>query len=262
MKGHFFMGDNHFCIFGRMPVLEALRAGKRFDKILLLKGIQVTGDIGEIQSIARGQSVPLQSVPKEKLHEVALKYSRHREPNHQGIIGFLSLIEYYTLDDVLHHIYAAGETPLLIILDGITDVGNFGAIARSAECFGVHGLIVPASGAAQINSTAMKASSGALNNILVCREKSLVTAVKYLRANGIRIIGAENKNATRLEKADFSSPSAIVLGAEGGGISADILKLCDERIGIPLKGVTSSLNVSVAAGIILYEINRLRNING
>lgn len=256
------MSYNHFCIFGRIPIIEALRAGKRFDKILLLKGISPSEEVSEIQTLARQQSIPLQSVPREKLADVAQKYSRHREANHQGVIGFLSIIEYYSIDDILHHIYAKGETPLLLILDGITDVGNFGAIARSAECFGAHGLIIPATGAAQINSTAMKASAGALNNILVCREKSLAMAVKYLRANGIRILGAESKEAVNIQKADLTLPTAVVLGAEGEGISKDILKLCDEKIGIVLKGLTESLNVSVAAGIILYEINRARNING
>jgi 23S rRNA (guanosine2251-2'-O)-methyltransferase len=145
-----------------------------------------------------------------------------------------------------------------VVLDGITDVGNFGAIARSAECLGAHALIIPSQGSAQINAEAMKASAGALHKIFVCREKSLITAIKFLKANGIRIFGADMKNATEISKADFSVPSAIVLGSEGDGISKDIIKLCDERIRIPMSGTTESLNVSVSGGIILYEINRRR----
>ena len=141
----------YFCIFGRIPVLEAFKAGKRFDKILLQKNL-FGEEIREIQNFAKKSETPTQNVPKEKLEAVAKKYSKFKEANHQGVIGFLSLIEYYTLDDVLHNIYAKGETPLLVILDGVTDVGNFGAIARSAEGLGAHALIIPSLGAAQINA--------------------------------------------------------------------------------------------------------------
>ena len=251
------MSDNHFCIFGRKPIIEAFKAGKRFDKILVLKNI--TGDEKrEIYTAAKVSDTPVQNVPKEKLEAVAQKYSKHREANHQGVIGFLSIIDYYTLDDVLHHVYGKGETPLLIILDGVTDVGNFGAIARSAECLGAHALVVPAQGSAQINAEAMKTSAGALNNILVCREKSLVTAIKFLKVNGIKVFGTDKHKATAIDKVDFTEPCAIILGSEGDGISAEVMRLCDERIMIPMSGQTESLNVSVSAGIVLYEIARGR----
>lgn len=241
-----------------MPILEAFKAGKRFDKILLLKNV-FSDEIKEIQQLARQADTPLQSVPKEKLDAVAKKYSKFKEANHQGVIGFLSMIEYYTLDDVLHHTYAQGQTPLLLVLDGITDVGNFGAIARTAECMGVHALVIPAQGAAQINAEAMKASAGALNKVLVCREKSLLMAVKYLKANGVRIFGTDLKNSSIVSKADFTVPCAIVLGSEGEGISKEILAQCDERVRIPMTGTTESLNVSVSAGIVLYETAQQRN---
>jgi 23S rRNA (guanosine2251-2'-O)-methyltransferase len=247
----------YFCIFGRQPVIEAFKAGKRFDKILLQKNTSGE-EIKQIYNYAKESETPTQNVPREKLEAVVKKYSRFKEANHQGVVGFLSIIEYYSMDDVLHNIYAKGETPLLLILDGITDVGNFGAIARSAECLGAHAIVIPSQGSAQINAEAMKASAGALNKILVCREKSLVTAVKLLKANGIRIFGADMKAATDIAKVDFSVPSAVVLGSEGEGISKDVLKLCDERIQIPMSGSTESLNVSVSAGIILYEINKRR----
>ncbi|MBL0309232.1 MAG: 23S rRNA (guanosine(2251)-2'-O)-methyltransferase RlmB [Bacteroidetes bacterium] len=250
--------QQHFCIFGRLPVIEAFKAGKRFDKILLLKNI-MSDEIRQIQQFARDTETPLQLVPKEKLESVARKYSKFKEANHQGVIGFRSIIEYYSLEDVLHNIYAKGDTPLLVVLDGITDVGNFGAIARSAECLGAHALIVPSQGSAQINSEAMKASAGALNKILVCREKSLVTAIKFLQVNGIRVFGADMKHSNDLSNEDFSVPCAIVLGSEGDGISKEVARLCDEKICIPMRGSTASLNVSVSAGIILHEINRSRS---
>jgi 23S rRNA (guanosine2251-2'-O)-methyltransferase len=256
------MKDN-FCIFGRQPILEAFKSGKRFDKILLLKSFGTAADEGrEILQLARQTETPVQYVPKEKLESVAQKYSRHREANHQGIIGFLSIITYYTIDDVLDHIYSRGETPLLVILDGVTDVGNFGAIARSAECLGAHALVVPAQGSAQINAEAMKTSAGALNNILVCREKSLAKSIQHLKDNGIKIYGTDSTKATELTKVDFTVPCAVVFGSEGEGLSAEIKKLCDERITIPMKGLTGSLNVSVSAGIVLYEIAKCRNGNG
>ena len=249
--------SDHFCIFGRKPIVEAMKAGKRFDKILLLKGI-TSDEIKKIQTIARQTETPIQHVPKEKLESVAKKYSKHRDANHQGIIGFLSIIDYYTLDDALHKVYSQGGTPLFVILDGVTDVGNFGAIARSAECLGAHAIIVPSQGSAQINAEAMKTSAGALNNILVCREKSLVTSIKFLKDNGIRIFGTDSNKATNIFKVDFNLPCAIVLGSEGDGISAEIMKLCDERIMIPMTGLTESLNVSVSAGIVLYEVAKQR----
>jgi 23S rRNA (guanosine2251-2'-O)-methyltransferase len=254
------MAGNDFCIFGRIPVLEALRAGRRFDKILLLKNIS-SDEIRDIQNLARQMDIPVQNVPKEKLESVARKYSKHREANHQGVMGFLSMIDYYSVEDVLDNVYSKGETPLFIILDGVTDVGNFGAIARSAECLGAHALIISSQGSAQINAEAMKASAGALNNILVCREKSLFMAVKYLRANGIRIFGAATSKETPVSKTDFTEPCAVVFGSEGEGISRDIIKLCDEKISIPMTGKTESLNVSVSAGIILYEILRQRGMS-
>lgn len=248
----------HFCIFGRMPVIEAFKAGKRFDKILLLKN--ATGDeIRQIQNLAKQTDTPTQAVPKEKLESVAQKYSKHREPNIQGVIGFLSIIDYYTIDDVLHSVYANGETPLLVVLDGITDVGNFGAIARSAECLGAHAIIVPAQGSAQINAEAMKASAGALNNIMVIREKNLTSAVAFLKTNGIRIYGTEMNQSTEIAKADFTVPCAIVMGSEGSGVSKEILRACDERLRIPMAGKTESLNVSVSAGIVLYEASMQRS---
>ncbi len=247
----------HFCVFGRGPILEAFKAGKRFDKILLLKSA-AGEDITEIYKLAQQTETPTQNVPKEKLEAVAKKYSKHRDANLQGVIGFLSIIDYYTIDDVLNSVYEKGETPLFVILDGVTDVGNFGAIARSVECLGAHAIIIPSQGSAQINAEAMKASAGALNRVLVCREKSLGAAIEFLKTNGIRIYGTEMKNSSEISKADFKVPCAIVMGAEGYGISKPILAQCDERVRIPMVGKTESLNVSVSTGIVLYEVLKQR----
>lgn len=251
------MGNHPFCIFGRQPILEAINAGKRFDKILLLKGA-AGEEVKKILDAAREAETPVQLVPKEKLDNVAKKYAKFREANHQGVIGFLSMIDYHTLDDVIHHVISQGRNPLLVMLDGITDVGNFGAIARSAECFGADALVIPSQGSAQINAEAMKASAGALNKILVCREKSLVMTAKYLKANGLKIYATEMKGAIELSNADFSVPCAIVLGSEGDGVSKELLRQCDEKIRIPMAGTTESLNVSVSAGVVLYEAMKQR----
>ncbi|HLP19068.1 MAG TPA: 23S rRNA (guanosine(2251)-2'-O)-methyltransferase RlmB [Chitinophagales bacterium] len=253
MKEH----KQHFCVFGRKAVLDAFKAGKRFDKILLLKSA-AGEDVTEIYKLAKETETPTQNVPKEKLEAVAKKYSKHRDADLQGVIGFLSIIDYYKIDDVLDSVYAKGETPLFLVLDGVTDVGNFGAIARSAECFGAHAIIVPTQGSAQINAEAMKASVGALGKIMVCREKSLLEAVEFLKTNGIRIYGTEMKESSEISKADFKVPCAIVMGSEGYGISKPILKACDERVRIPMKGKTESLNVSVSTGIVLYEARNQR----
>jgi 23S rRNA (guanosine2251-2'-O)-methyltransferase len=255
MKEH----KQHFCVFGRKPILEAFKAGKRFDKILLLKSA-AGEEVTEIYKLAQASETPTQNVPKEKLEAVAKKYSKHRDADLQGVIGFLSIIDYYTIDDVLHTVYEKGQTPLFVVLDGITDVGNFGAIARSVECLGAHAIVIPSQGSAQINAEAMKASAGALTKVLVCREKSLTGAIDFLKANGIRIYGTEMKHSSEIGKADFTVPCAIVMGAEGYGISKDVLKQCDERLRIPMTGKTESLNVSVSTGIVLYEAMRQRSL--
>lgn len=254
------MSGKEFFIFGRKPIADLMRTGKLPDKILLLK--TATGDeIKEILTLAQQYEVPVQRVPREKLDALTGKYSRYREANHQGVVAFLPLIQYYTIEDAINAAYQRKENPLFVLLDGVTDIGNFGAIARSAECFGAHAIIVPTQGSAQINADAMKTSAGALNKILVCREKSLITAVKYLKLSGIKVYAAALKQSVPLATANFDIPAAIVLGNEGDGISDAVLKLCDEAIRIPMSGTTESLNVSVSAGVILYEIHKQRNHN-
>lgn len=231
-------------------MLEALKAERLFEKILVQQGIQ-SPEVNDVKSLAREKGIPLQSVPIQKLHSITRK-------NHQGIIGFLSLIQYYSVEDVMLKAYDEGRTPLFLMLDGITDVRNFGAIARSAELTGVDALIVPQKGGALISADAMKASAGALNLVQVCKVHTLQDAMKYLKLNGIRIFAADERAEKNLPEMDFSTPAAVILGAEGEGISGELIRKADELFKIPMTGKIGSFNVSVAAGIILYEVMRQR----
>lgn len=234
-------------VFGVQSVTETLRSEKEIDKIL----IQREFGHAEIEKLAREREVPVQRVPSEKLDRITGK-------NHQGIIAFVSSVNYAKLSNVVADIFEKGETPLLLILDRITDVRNFGAIARTAECSGVHGIVVPAKGGAQINEDAMKTSSGALNYIPVCRENSLEKVVEELQMSGIQIVVCTEKTEDSIYEPDYTIPTAIVMGSEEDGVSEDIIRLSNARAKIPMKGQIGSLNVSVATGIILYEAVRQR----
>lgn len=237
-------------IFGRHPVVDAIRNGQTIDKLYLQQGIR--GEFEkEIRYLCRDHNIPLQVAPKERLNKFTRK-------NHQGIIGFVSLMPYYRLEDVLPMIYERSETPLILLLDGVTDVRNFGAIARSAECCGVQTIVIAHKGAAPLNAEAIKTSAGALTKIPVCREKSLVTAVEFLQLSGIQVLASSLEAKHLIDKVDFTLPTAIVMGSEGDGVSNAILKRVSDHFIIPQKGSTNSFNVSVAAGIILYEATRQR----
>lgn len=248
MKGTPQKGD---LIFGRHPVLEALEAGLPIDKLWLQQGVR-----GEYEKAIRHWSrqldIPMQVVPKEKLGKLV------GNQNHQGIVGFLSLIEYQDLEDILPHVFERSETPLLVVLDGVTDVRNLGAIARSAECCGAHALVIPKRGGALINAEAIKASAGALNRIPVCRVNSLINAMDYLQGSGLRLLASDLQGKSMLFEVDLLGPTALLLGAEGEGLSPAMLAKADEKFRIPQIGQTDSFNVSVAAGIMLYECLRQR----
>ena len=231
-------------------MVDALRAGQRFEKLYLQRGTH--GEFEkEIRALARQHDIPLQYVPKERM-------SRLTKGNHQGIVGLLSLIAYYKLEDVVPGIYERGETPLILVLDGITDVRNFGAIARSAEVSGAHALVVPKSGGAPISADAIKTSAGALARLPVCREQSLVNAVEFLQQSGMAVFASDLKAAKPVFDLDLTGPVAFVLGAEDSGVSPALLSRVNECFIIPQKGQTDSLNVSVASGIMLYEVLRQR----
>ncbi|PSR53673.1 23S rRNA (guanosine(2251)-2'-O)-methyltransferase RlmB [Adhaeribacter arboris] len=238
-------------IFGLRPILEALHAGKVLERIFLQKGQRnsVTTDITEL---AQQANVPIATVPVEKLDTLTRK-------NHQGAVAFLSAITYMPLDNIVVNIYERGKTPLLLILDRITDVRNFGSIARNAECMGVDAIIIPSRGAAQINGDALKTSAGALNIIPVCREPNLKDTLNYLQQSGMQIVACTEKAEHSLtENIDFTGPTAIIMGSEEDGISPEYLKKADVRLKIPMAGQIGSLNVSVASGIVLFEVLRQR----
>ncbi len=244
--------DKKTLIFGRHPVLDAINSGTPFDKLILQNGIQREFEI-QLKELSRKFNIPLQIVPKEKLNKIA-------GGNHQGVIGFLSLVSYYKLEDVLPAIYEKSETPLLLLLDGVTDVRNFGAVARSAEICGAQALVVPKKGSAQINAESLKTSAGALSKLMVCRENSLSGAIETLQLSGVQVIASDLQATKKVFDLDLTVPTAIVIGSEGKGVSSTVLQKVDQRFIIPQKGTTDSFNVSVAAGIILYEVMRQRGL--
>jgi 23S rRNA (guanosine2251-2'-O)-methyltransferase len=239
-------------IYGLRPVIEAIKAGKEFEKILLQNGLK--GEIfRELFGLIRELELPFQFVPGEKLN-------RLNHQNHQGVIAYLSEITYQRLEDLIPYAWEHGKTPLFLVLDRITDVRNLGAIARTAECAGVDGLILPSRGSAQINSDAIKTSAGALYKLPVVRSQNLKETLQFLKNSGLSIVAATEKGQTDYTKADMTGPLAIILGSEGEGISEEYLKLTDIRVRIPILGEIESLNVSVASGVILYEALRQRGI--
>lgn len=236
-------------IYGVHPVEEALLSGTSIEKIFIQKGIQKEGITQLLQS-ARQQEIPVSFVPIERLNRL------HR--NHQGIAAVVSTVQFYKTDDILAQAYGRGEFPLLLIADRITDVRNFGAMARTALCCGVHAIIIPQTDTAALNAEAVKSSAGALNSMPVCREKNLVQLVKQLKLNGIQVIASEMKGSKYIYDADLKIPTAIIMGSEGEGIAGELLRLADEIVRIPMAGKFDSLNVSVATGMILYEATRQR----
>jgi len=239
------------CIFGLRPVIEAVRAGKQIDRLLIKQGLQ--GPLyHELMAEVKKHEIVYQIVPLERIELVTRK-------NHQGVLAWLSVIEYQHITNLLPMIFEKGEDPLIIALDGVSDVRNFGAIVRSAECLGAHAVVIPEKGSARITADAVKTSAGALNIFPVCREKSIVRTVQFLKESGLKIIcGAEKPGAEASER-DLSGPAVLILGSEDKGISRELTALADYVVSIPMKGTIGSLNVSVAAGILLYEIIRQRS---
>lgn len=244
------MAEKEDIIFGRNPVSDAIKSGKKIDKILLLSSIRGPFE-KEVRQLCKEHGIPLQYVPNHKLDKFTKK-------NHQGIIAFASLVTFQSLDDVIPHVYEQGETPLFLILEGITDVRNVGAIARSAEVFGAHAIIMGEKNSARINHDAVKSSAGAILNIPLVRERSLVKTVEYLQNSGFQVFATDLQTDYHIADVDYKGPIAIVMGSEGEGVSKKILQVSDERIKIPQVGTTDSLNVSVATGVILYEILKQR----
>jgi 23S rRNA (guanosine2251-2'-O)-methyltransferase len=240
-------------IFGLRPVIEALKSGKEIDRLFVQSGLK-NELFGEMMGLLKKHNIPFQYVPLEKLNRLTSK-------NHQGVVGYISSIEYHKIENVLPAVFEKGKMPLLLILDRITDVRNFGAIARTAECSGVDAIIIPNKGAAQINADAIKTSAGALHKIPVCREENITQVIDYLRESGLQVIACTEKTKDNYYELDYTLPVAIIMGSEENGISSEYLKLADAHAKIPLMGNIDSLNVSVAAGVLLYEAVRQRLIS-
>ena len=242
--------DESTQIFGIRAVIEAINSGKTIDKVFIQKGLR--GELyQELDSLLRKNSINSSFVPVEKLNRLSKK-------NHQGVVASISPIEFHDLDELVISTIESGETPLFLLLDQISDVRNFGAIMRTAECTGVHGIIIQKRGAAPINGDTIKTSAGAVFNIPICKVDHIKDAMFHLQASGIKVIAATEKTENLLYDVSFKEPCALILGSEGQGITPSILKLCDDTAKLPIKGTIESLNVSVACGAFLYEVVRQR----
>ena len=245
------MAEKKNIIIGRKTLIEAINSGKTIERIYFQTN--VSGEsIGEIRQLSRQHNIPINIVPVEKLNS----FSR---ANHQGVVALAATVQYYELQQVISFLVEKGEIPLFVIIDGITDVRNIGAIARTAVCCGAQALIIPDRGIAPLQEDAMKSSAGALEKIFICRVNSLMKAVDELHMNGIKALAAEMTEEMKVFECDFRQPCAIVIGNEEKGIYPALLKICDEKFRIPMTGDFESFNVSVATGIILYEAMKQRN---
>lgn len=237
-------------VFGIRAVIEAIQADKEVDKILVKRDLQ--GDLSkELFEVLRGREIPVQRVPAERLDRLTRK-------NHQGVIAFMSAVTYQSLEDIIPFVYKQGKDPFIVLLDGVTDVRNFGAIARTCECAGVDAIVIPAKGSVSVNADAIKTSAGALHVLPVCKEKSINQAIRFLQQSGVKVFAASEKAAENYTAVKYEGPVAIVMGAEDTGVSQENLRICDHMVKIPQFGTIGSLNVSVATSILVYEVVRQR----
>ncbi len=243
--------NNEDYIFGTRAVIEAINTGRSIEKILIKKGL--SNDLfQQLQPLIRKNHIPVQQVPVEKINRITRK-------NHQGVIAFISPIEYSNIEVLLPGLFELGKDPLILVLDQVTDVRNFGAIVRSAECGGIDAIVIPEKGMARIGADAVKTSVGALHYVPVCKVKNLAKTVRFLTESGISIFAATEKGNKTYTEADFRVPAAIIMGSEESGISPAILELANEQLKIPILGKIESLNVSVSAALMIYEAVRQRN---
>lgn len=237
-------------IYGLRAIIEAIREGRSIDKLFIKKDLQ--GELAsELFALMRQHRIVAHRVPIERLNRITRK-------NHQGAIAMLSAVEYHNLGELVTTLYDDGILPFVVVLDGITDVRNFGAIARTAECCGVNGIVIAERGSVSVGADAIKTSAGALMSLPVCRERSLTSAVRFLKDSGFNVVAVSEKADINYTLADYTAPTALVMGAEDTGISPEIMQLCDTRVSIPMFGHIASLNVSVAAGVLMYEVVRQR----
>ena len=241
---------NQDVIFGKRPVLEAIRSGKTIEKIFIQKNLSKEV-FDEIKKSINNKNVNLSLVPKEKLNRITRK-------NHQGVICYISPIDYQPLSEIVHRSYESGKDPIILVLDRITDTRNFGAITRVAEATGVDAIVIPEKESALITSEAVKSSAGALNYVSICKEKNLKSVINKLKESGLKIIACTEKSDEDIYSVDFNTPVCIIVGSEKNGISQNLIEISDVKAKIPMKGKIESLNVSSSSSIILYELIRQR----
>lgn len=240
-------------IFGIRAVIEAIESGKDVDRVLLKRDLQ--GELfSELLQLIKEHEIPMQRVPVERIDRVTRK-------NHQGVVAFISAVTYYKLEQIVPALYEEGKNPFIIILDGITDVRNFGAIARTCEVAGVDAIVIPSHGSVTVNADAIKTSAGALHSLPVCREQNLKDAIVFLKNSGIKVVVSTEKAAMDYTEADLSVPVAILMGSEDLGVATEHLRISDDLVKIPQFGTIKSLNVSVAAGVMIYEAIRQRGLS-
>lgn len=238
-------------IYGKNPVIEAIKTGQKIEKVFLLASLRGEVEV-QVRNECKDHNIPLTKVPQRRLNEMA------KGNNHQGVLAYISPVEYTTVAELVPQLLAEGKVPLLIVLDGVTDVRNMGAIARSAKVFGAHGLVIPAKGTARVSEEMVKSSAGAILHIPVCRENSLPVALETLQQHSIRVYATDLKATKTVKEVDMKHPTALILGAEDLGVSRKSLQIADEAIKIPQADSFDSLNVSVAAGILFYEVLQQR----
>lgn len=244
--------DKKDYIFGIRAVTEAIEAGKSIDKVLVRRDLG--GELAkDLLDKIKEYGIVMQRVPQEKLNRITMK-------NHQGAIALLSPVDYYHLEDLVPLFYEEGRNPFILVLDGLTDTRNFGAIGRTAACAGVDAIVIPEKNSVSVTPDAIKTSAGGLFHVPVCRERDTLSAVRMLRENGYHIVGATEKGSMNYTDPDYTVPVAVVMGSEDVGISDGVLRECDDLAAIPIPGKIESLNVSVAAGIMTYEVLRQRNV--
>lgn len=237
-------------VFGTRAVIEAIQADKEIDKILVKRDL-LNELSRELFDVLKGRDIVVQRVPGERLDRLTRK-------NHQGVIAFIPAVSYQRLEDIVPFVYEQGKSPFIVLLDGITDVRNFGAIARTCECAGVDAIVIPAKGSVTVNADAIKTSAGALHVLPVCKEKSITQSIRFLQESGVKVFAATEKATENYTEVKYEGPVAIVMGAEDVGVSMDNLRICDSMVKIPQFGTIGSLNVSVASSIMIYEVVRQR----
>ena len=244
--------DKNDYIFGIRAGIEAIESGKSIDKVLVRKDL--SGDLArELFGVIKEYGVLMQRVPQERLNRITMK-------NHQGVVALVSPVVYHKLDNLIPGLYEAGANPFLVLLDGLTDTRNFGAIGRTCDCAGVQGIVIPERNSVSVTPDAVKTSAGGLFYVPVCRERDMLSSVRFLRDSGVKVVAATEKGARNYTEIDYTGPVAIVMGSEDTGISDEVLRNCDELAAVPMLGNIGSLNVSVAAGVMIYEVVRQRMV--